>query len=72
MLETVSYSPVPPRCTYCGGIGHTVDFCAHSYAGSVRRAQLRCTYCGGKDHNYEACTKHAGGGKLPGAFRKED
>lgn len=35
----------------------------------MQNAQLRCTYCGGTDHNYAACTKHAGGGKLPGAVR---
>lgn len=52
------------RCVYCGGEGHTVDYCPRIGAGPPR-----CTYCGERGHNYEACTKHAGGGKLAGAIR---
>lgn len=29
------------RCAYCGSTSHTVDFCPHTYAGSVNLSSLR-------------------------------
>ncbi len=56
-------------CTYCGSGQHPTSHCPHTWGGQGNINQLRCTYCGGTNHNYEGCTKHAGGGKLPGAVR---
>lgn len=45
------------RCGYCGSLGHTINHCPKTWAGSINRRLLRCTYCGGQDHNQLACPK---------------
>lgn len=57
------------RCSYCGSDRHPKSHCPKTWGGSSARLHLHCPYCGRAGHNYEACTRHAGGGKLPGAVR---
>lgn len=42
------------RCNYCGG-KHLVDYCPHTFNGSVNLRSLRCSYCGSESHNREGC-----------------